>query len=226
MSTLRKLHKWLGLLVFIQVLLWTVSGLVISLVDAETAAGAPTRTAPAAPRPLASADILPLSSLSLPAPGLQEVRLSQVDGRPVYRLRGDHEIFLFDASSGEPVEVDAALAQRVAAASYAGEGEITGASLVENPHDLAGFEGSAWRVDFDDALGTRAWVDASDGRLLAHRNSRSGLVEFLLKLHFMDYNGGHDFNHPLIIGMGFAALWLALSGALLLISSLRRVGLR
>lgn len=81
-------------------------------------------------------------------------------------------------------------------------------------------------MDFDDALATRAWVDARDGRLLGHRNDRSALFESLLKLHLMDYDGGHDFNHPLIIAVAFVTPWLALSGALLRVFSLRRAGLR
>ena len=41
-------------------------------------------------------------------------------------------------------------------------------------------------------------------------------------LHTMDYEGRDNFNNPIVITIGFAALWLALSGFLLLFKSFRR----
>jgi len=39
----RKLHKWLGLLIGLQVLVWVLSGAIISLLDARTVSGGLTR---------------------------------------------------------------------------------------------------------------------------------------------------------------------------------------
>ena len=226
MKPLRTLHRWLGLLIFIQVLIWVGSGFIISLLDAETAAGGTLRLPPPEPVPLAGAALLPISDLPIERAGLETVGLIRVDGTAVYRLVSDQGVRLIHAQSGQPFTVDPAMAERIARRSYSGDGGTLGVIRLENPGELVNFEGAAWQVAFDDALGTRAYVDARDGRLLAHRNDRSALLEWLLRLHFMDYDGGHDFNHPLIVGAAFATLWLAVSGILLLISSLRRVGLR
>jgi hypothetical protein len=40
-------------------------------------------------------------------------------------------------------------------------------------------------------------------------------------LHTMDYRGRDNFNNPLIVTIGMAALWLSISGALLLLRSFR-----
>jgi hypothetical protein len=226
MKTLRTLHRWLGLAVFIQVLIWMGSGFLVSLVDMETAAGNTTRAAAVEPAPLSASSILPISDLAIERANLENIRLARLDELPVYRLQYAQGVRLLDAQSGDAVTVGPAMAERIARASYGGDGSVGRLERVESPEDLVGFEGAAWRVQFDDRLATRVFVDAEDGRLLAHRNDRSALVEFLLMLHFMDYNGGHDFNHPLIIGVGFVTLWLAVTGVLLLVTSLRRLGLR
>jgi hypothetical protein len=225
MRSLRALHKWMALLLFLQVLVWIGSGLIISLMDAAIAAGNTSRGDPAPAAPLAGEDLLAIDALALERGGLQSVHLSRIDGLPVYRLRYAQGVRLLDARTGAVVVVDREMAQRIAMQSYRDSGAIIRVERVDRPAELVSFEGPAWRVDFDDSLGTRAYVDASDGRLLGHRNDRSALLEFLLKLHFMDYDGGRDFNHPLIITVAFATLWLTVSGALLLIASLRRVGL-
>lgn len=222
----RILHKWLGLLVFIQVLLWTASGLVISWLDAGVAAGATTRAHEVAPQILDAPSLQPVATLAMRRDDLQSVRLMPVDGRPVYRLRYAQGVRLLDAVTGEAFIIDAERARRIGLDSYSGDGAVTGVERLEYPEELVGFAGAAWAVHFDDNLHTRAYVDANDGRVLGHRNNRSALVEFLLKLHFMDYGGTHDFNNPLIISLGFVTLWLVLSGSLLLVSALRREGLR
>ena len=226
MRTLRTLHKWLGLLVFLQVLIWMGSGFLISLFDREIAAGQTTLRAASEPVPLAGEALMPMTALPIEPDGLESLRLSLIDGIPVYRAQYAQGVRLLDARSGYTLILDGPMAERIARTGYNGAAEVRGIKRVDAPQELAKFEGSAWRVRFADDLGTRVYVDAADGRLLGHRNSRSAVQEFLLKLHFMDYDGGHDFNHPLIIGFAFLALWLAVSGVMLLISSLRRVGLR
>ncbi len=222
--TLRYLHKWLALLVFLQLLLWMFSGLVISLVDAGIARGSATLQV-AEPLSLVGAAPLPLDELDFPET-LESLGLVTVDGVPVYRVAGPNGVSLMDSQTGEVFTVDAERASRLARASYRGDGLINEVEFLAQPPALINSEGSAWRIGFGDKLDTDVYVDAADGRVLGHRNSRSAWVEFLLKLHFMDYTGGHDFNHPLIIALAVLALWLAASGALLLIGSLRRVGLR
>lgn len=224
MRRLRKLHRWLGLLVFLQVLIWMGSGLVISLVDAGVARGS-TTLQQVSTTPLDGVAPLALTALNLP-PTAESLRLTRIDGEAVYRLAMPETVRLLHAETGRPFLIDAERARRIAWASFAGDASIVSTTREQRPAALAKFEGTAWRVGFDDSLATDVYVDAADGRVLGHRNSRSALVEFLLKLHFMDYSGGHDFNHPLILVAAFLALWLALSGALLLVSSLRRVGLR
>ena len=48
---LRKLHKWVGLLIALQFVIWVGSGLVMSLLDHETVQGDTYRNGDAAPPP-------------------------------------------------------------------------------------------------------------------------------------------------------------------------------
>ncbi len=219
MKTLRKLHRWVGLLVFLQVLLWIGSGLLISLLDADLARGNATR-ADLVEAPLVTEALLPVSALPRPFAGIESVRLQHVADTLVYRVAGRDSSRLYDAFTGEPVLIDAARALAIARQSYR---TPPGEEMM--PAADAFFEETVWRVAFADRVETMVFVGTEDGHVLGHRNNRTELVDFLLTLHFMDYTGGHDFNHPLIVIAAILALWLTLSGALLLAASLRRVGL-
>lgn len=82
--------------------------------------------------------------------------------------------------------------------------------------------GAVWRAEFDDPSRTTLYFAADDARLVATRNASWRWFDFFWMLHTMDYRGRDNFNNPLVITVGTAALWLALTGFLLLFRSFRR----
>lgn len=220
----RKLHKWLGLVIGAQLVVWLLTGFLISLVDHKKASGEITRR-PAAPEiALAtSGPVIPLAELDLPARSIEAVTLENFVTGPVYRVVSDGATILLDASAGGVVRIDRSLADRIARDSYRGAGDVVAVErLVSGSDEVRDVRDPVWRVDFDDNLGTRVFVSEQDGRILAHRNSQWKLVDFLLMLHFMDYVRADSFNNPQIIAIGFGTLWIAMSGLLLIFNSFSR----
>ena len=112
-------------------------------------------------------------------------------------------------------------------ASYSGEGNsLSTQELQQGSDEMRGAPDALWRIDFSDPLNTRVYVSAEDGRVLAHRNDRWELLDFLLMLHFMDYIRADSFNNPQNIIIGFATLWLAFSGLILVFYSFSRKDFR
>ena len=224
MMFLRKLHKWLSLAIGIQVLLWVLSGCVISLLDAQTAGGRLTRQAIPNGSSLAEfGPLVGLENLPLAQEKVRSVALDTFFYRPVYRVALANSTLLFDAQTGRELIIDKPMAQRIALASYSGEGQLLDTQkLPQGSDEMRGVSGALWRSDFSDSLATRVYISAQDGRVLAHRNARWALLDFLLMLHFMDYERDDSFNNPQIIIITFATLWLTVSGFLLLFYSFSR----
>ena len=82
--------------------------------------------------------------------------------------------------------------------------------------------GAYWRVNFSDRANTSIYISASTGEILERRNSFWRVRDFFWMLHIMDYPGRKDFNHPLIITVALIAIWLGISGFLLLFGSFSR----
>ncbi|MCA0900094.1 MULTISPECIES: PepSY domain-containing protein [Microbulbifer] len=219
-ATLLKLHKWLSLLVGLQLAIWLVSGLGFSLLDGQIVSG----------RHLAEHQ--PQQSLQQPVAAygqaallqkytrgsVLDLQLRRLHGRDLYRVQTLAGVELRDATSGALVDVDAAMALAVARRDYAGADALLG-----TPEYLpaAGLEarkhrGPIWRVPVADTFNTTLYVSAEDGRVLERRNDYWRLFDVLWMLHIMDYSERQDFNNPLLIGVGFATLWLVLSGVWLL----------
>jgi hypothetical protein len=213
--SLRVLHKWIGLVIGLQLLLWTLSGAAMALIDMNEVAGGEIRVQPPARPP--AGDVWPKVQAALSRDPVTALSLRPLLGGHVYEVRSAAGVRLFDAQSGRPVPVDAALARAVAVQAYAGGGRVRAVeplgapALAVRDHALP-----IWRVDFADASNSSFYVSGTTGALLERRNDRWRLWDVMWMLHIMDYRDRASFNHPLIISLGFAAVWLAITGMLLL----------
>lgn len=224
MIFIRKLHKWLTLVIGAQLIVWLVTGTIISFIDQNDVGGGTTRQAVSGGAPDAPfVELFPTNQLRLGGNSVHSITLLRILRRPVYRVEQAGAVTLFDASTGDPVQIDKSLAEDIVRNSYNGIGEVTGSELSALGSDeVRDFEGPIWRVNIDDDLATRVYVSSGDGQVLAHRNSSWKLVDFLLMLHFMDYVRADSFNNPQIIIVGFGTLWIAISGLLLVLYSFSR----
>ena len=222
---LRRIHKWIGLIIGIQLVLWTLSGAVMSMLDHETVAGGPAAAAPPVQAPSSSG----WGEVQRRFAGqkVTAVAMRPLLGRYAFLVTTDAGPLLFDAESGAPVAVDATLAERVARAAYKGDAQVRGVSalreleLAVREHQLP-----IWRVDFADPANSSFYVSGTDGRLLERRSDTWRTWDFFWMLHNMDYANRTSFNHPLIVLIGFAAVWLAITGFWLLFRTAWRPDLR
>jgi Na+-transporting NADH:ubiquinone oxidoreductase subunit F len=218
MLFLRKLHKWLGLIIGLQLVLWAVSGVMFAWLDPDKVDGAGSVHA-VEPSVLSSTLIKadPATWLSnYPAQDLYDVRAISLADRWVWRVELRDRVELRAIEDGAPVKVDEAWLRRLALGRYAGGGRLVTATLQTQPDIASRASGPVWQVQFDDPQRTALYFAADDGHLIAARTASWRLYDFFWMLHTMDYWGRDNFNNPLIVTIGFAALWLSISGVLLL----------
>lgn len=222
MFLIRWLHKWFGLVLGLQFLLWAASGATMALLDHHKVSGEHTVRAPA---PLAApTQLVPIGELAtaIGAP-IHSVELRPLNDRYVYEVKTAAGTSMLDAASGEPVVVDAAAARGLAAAAYVGEGRITAIeSVTKHGLETRGLVLPLWKASFNDADNTTLYVAAATGDVVERRTDSWRLWDVFWMLHIMDYSSRTSFNHPLIITVATGVAWLALSGVILLLRSFRR----
>ena len=119
---MRKLHKWLGLIIGLQLIVWLLSGLVMSLLDQGIAGGRDTRAVSEPAGPLLDyGPLAPMSSLPLPEGEVLGLRLVTELEQAIYRVELVDQILLFDARTGVEIKIDFQRARTIATASYSGE---------------------------------------------------------------------------------------------------------
>lgn len=214
---LARLHRWLGLVIGLQLLLWLASGLAMSLLDPKAVDGSATRAShpppPAWPRDTRSPGAV-LAAFGAPA---ERVESDWLLDRPVWRVSHGESSALRDAYTGAPVEIDEATARAVAARDYSGAARAGAPEkLAAAPLEARGHAGAMWRVPFADEAHTTLYISAQDGQVLERRTDAFRLFDIAWMLHIMDYTGRADFNHPLVVMMAGGGTLLALSGLWLL----------
>ena len=223
---MRKLHRWLGLLVGLQLLIWIASGAVMSVLDAHVVSGEVT-DAREASRPPPSTDRPPLEPAQLLAAqrivAPTELQLIERLGRRLWRVQSELGVTLHDAYDGARVALDADDVWQIASAGYGGSGSIVAVDrLTTHTIEARDHELPLWRVQFDDEYATRFYIDPREAAIVERRTDAWEWFDVFWMLHTMDYSGRDDFNTPWVVLAAFAALWLALSGGVLLVQRLAR----
>ena len=224
MAIIRQGHKWIALILGIQLALWMLSGLGMAILPHSKVVGHHHKAAPAAPTPLselAGAEIGQPDALG--RGDIREIRLKNLNGRAVFETVTPDGSTLGEAVTGNTIIVSEALAGDIALKDYSGPGEISRTRLLtESTLEIRDHAPPAWRIDFSDPEQTSLYVSASNGEILERRNSYWRTFDVFWMVHIMDYVSRSSFNHPLIILTALVVLWLGFSGIALWWDSFRR----
>ncbi|TPE64451.1 PepSY domain-containing protein [Sandaracinobacter neustonicus] len=217
-SSAGRLHRWIALIVGIQLLLWVASGLFMSVVPIERIRGEHLKAVPApAVDPHALVPEIATALAALPPGKADRIEIRQMLGQPVLLLAGEGGARLFDARTGAPLSpISADTARALAAADFTGKGKPVSVSAVTAASPEYRGPLPAWRVDFDDAETTRLFVSADEGRVAARRTGLWRVYDFLWSLHIMDWRDHEDINNNWLRGASALALLLALTGVVLI----------
>jgi hypothetical protein len=207
--TIRKVHRYLGLFIGIQFLLWTISGIYFSWTDLDEIHGDQFRKPSVA---LSSFEGLNSPSL----PGGEKIRtlvLRQIGEEPYYFINGE---FLINARTGKMLqEISAGQARQVAALHMADDLSVLEVEKIYElgkHHEYRGRPLPAYVIHYDHPQNLKAYISANDGSFQSVRHRSWRWFDFLWMTHTMDYEGRDNFNTMVLRVFSFMGLITVLSG--------------
>ncbi len=213
-----QIHKWLALVVGLQVLGWVVGGLLMTAIPIE--------------RVRSEHHIAKVRPAALPAGGVLDhqaaaaaIGVEAVEATLKTTLRG--AVWVLKDAEGRAHVVDAATgrrmtpmpeqdARRFAGAQYQGRGRPVAARWFATAPQEAGKPGPLWRVDFNDAEKTSFYLSPDTGEVVSRRSNVWRLYDAFWRIHILDFKTGDDFNNPLIIAAAALTLPVVATGLILL----------
>jgi len=223
--TWRRIHRYLGLVIGVQLLLWTTSGLIFSWNSIKAVRGEHL-IREQSPIDLKNYELISIGDATEKVTEDQvvlSVELRTMLGRPVYELtleENDTHVFtLVDARSGKVLSpIDADAATRVAQNDFAENVEVRSVELIESVGSHSEYRGKelpAFRVVMEHPTDTAIYVSANRGVVTTRRSNQWRLFDFFWMLHTMDYQGRDNFNTWLLKTVSIFGLVTVLSGFVL-----------
>ncbi len=207
-------HRWLGLIVCVQLLAWSSGGLIFSLLDIDAVRGERDSTG-SPPRPLTLSMVggvvgvegVEVGTMTLIDRGLGATwEIRDIEGTRIARL---------DPSSGERLPlITEDEAAEIALADFTPGATVESVRLIESdaPLEFRGGPLPSYEVRLDHAKHPHYYISAITGEVLAKRNDSWRVFDFFWMLHIMDYGQRDNFNHILLTAFSVLAVLTAASG--------------
>ena len=210
---IRKTHRYLGLFIGIQFLMWTISGLYFSWTDIDDIHGDQFKNLQYQPK--AFQNLLSPAQLDVPK-GIRTIELRDINKIPYYWI---NEQQLFNALNGElKSEISKDEAVYVAKQYMKKELEIINVERITEvgkQHEYRERLLPAYVISNADNEALKAYVSVNDGKFQTVRHRRWRWFDFLWMTHTMDYEGRDNFNTTVLRAFSLLGLITVLSGFLL-----------
>lgn len=210
-------HKWLALIIGVQILVWIGTGLFFTLYPIEQVRSE-NRVRELTPIELADPDAAAVATIvrSTPHPTRLTIE-SRPEGSRIVAEYPDRTTALFDGRTGErlsPLNAETALSvarTRINTSATVRTETLVAAETTEYRGPLP-----AWRIEFNEPEKLAVYVSANTGLVTARRSELWRIYDTLWAMHIMDYRDHENFNHLPIIIVSVLALISTLGGIALI----------
>lgn len=221
----RRTHRYLGVLLGIQFLLWTISGLYFSWTNIDEIHGdLQHKHSPHLPAAFnfVSPGIV-LSSLAEKADSIHQIEVVNILQKPFYFIRyfsnKNLKSVLANAETGAiKPSITKEEAIKIAAANFEGQPNLKSAEYITavGSHDEYREKPlPAWKILFQHESNTNIYVAAQSGKVETFRNEKWRTFDLLWMFHTMDYKGRDNINNWVLRAFSIFGIITILSGFLL-----------
>jgi uncharacterized iron-regulated membrane protein len=231
---IRRTHRYLGVFIGIQFMLWTVGGLYFSWTNIDEIRGENRRhehEPTFSVRGFAKPDEA-IAQASANGAHVVKFQLIDIGGEPHYEVvaelpAGKKETIAFNAVTGvRRPQISESEANRIATESLKDPREIKSVVFLTDEnvgrhHEYREKPLPAWAVTFSD--GVTVYISATTGQIGATRGDKWRVFDFLWMLHTMDFIGRDDINNYLLRAFSILGILTVTSGFLLFFVSSKAV---
>lgn len=210
---IRKTHRYLGLFIGIQFIMWTVSGMYFSWTDLDEIHGDHFKK-----HHVEQTSFKNLRGLEelVPDREITSMALTDIGGEPYYLV--NEEIFVNAKTGKEKAELSRKDALYIANKHMREDLRVTGIEKITETgkhHEYRSGALPAYVISYDHPANLKAYVSTKDAsfRSVRHRDWR--WFDFLWMTHTMDYEGRDDFNNLVLRIFSLMGLITVLSGFVL-----------
>ncbi|WP_338359678.1 PepSY domain-containing protein [Yeosuana marina] len=210
---IRKIHRYLGLFIGIQFLMWTMSGLYFSWTDIDDIHGDQFRNLHYQPKSFRN--LINPSQLNV-IKGIKTIEIRDINNEPYYWINQKQ---LYNALSGELKDGISEREALYVANQFMDKSlkvsDIKLINEVDKKHEYREKLLPAYVISYDNDEALKSYVSLNDGKFQTVRHRSWRWFDFLWMTHTMDYEGRDNFNTIILRVFSLLGLITVLSGFLL-----------
>ena len=208
---IRKTHRYLGLIIGVQFLAWTISGLYFSWTNIDEIHGDQFRKE--LPPTFVYKDLIDIDSIPKE---INNISLVEILDTPFYWV---NKKLLYNARNGDvKTEITQEEALWVSKKHMRDDLKVFKVEKIKkvgNHHEYRGNPLPAYAIFYDHPQDVVAYVDAKSGMFQKVRYSSWRIFDFLWMGHIMDYQGRDNFNNLLLRIFSLFGIFTVISGFIL-----------
>lgn len=227
---IRKLHRYLGLIIGIQLFFWTVGGLFFVWSNMDQIHSDPYKKSISAfsdSLNLKSPTEILKESENVQFDSIKDIKLIQILSEPyyqykLYKIKNEsvlEEVVLYHAGTGvfQP-ELNKEQCIAIAKHAFLPSPKIKSATFLSeelknnNHHEYRRKPLPVWAVEFEHKQNVTVYVSPVYGEVMTFRNKSWRVFDFLWMMHTMDYKGRDNFGNYLIRIIASFSILTILSG--------------
>jgi len=228
----RKTHRYLGLFIGIQLMLWSIGGLYFSWTNIDEIHGDHLVNFPKNEIIIESNLLSPNEALirsGIDQNRINSIELKSVFDKTYYRIKTENSYVLIDAKTGDirnPISKEEAT--NFAKEIFKPNNDVKSIAFVtkDNISEHSQYRGGslpAWAVTFNHKSNSVIYISAQKGAFEKIRNKQWRIFDFLWMLHIMDFDERDDINNIILRGFSILSLLTILSGFILFYQSSRTI---
>ena len=216
-SKIRKTHRYLGIFLGIQFLMWTISGLYFSWTDIDQIHG--DHFLNLEYKQKSFKNLFNLSDIDIEE-GIKSIEIKEYSNKPYYWINNSKLYSAIDGKFKDGITKDEAL--YIAKKRIQSDLKISSIDIITETskhHEFRQRKGTgklpAYVISYDNDEALKAYISFNNGQFqtVRHRNWR--IFDFLWMTHTMDYEGRDDFNNLILRLFSILGLITVMSGFLL-----------
>jgi hypothetical protein len=229
----RKTHRYLGLFIGVQLLLWSVGGLYFSWMDIDKIHGDHLVNIPKDEIIIHDNLLSPDEALVMAGMDderIKSIQLKTIKNKNYYRLQKiDSSFILINAITGKTKKSMSKEEARIFAKKlFKPNDDIQDIEYItkDNISEHTQYRGGklpAWAISFNHSTNSVIYLSAEKGTFEKIRSKQWRLFDFLWMMHIMDFNERENFNNTFLKGFSILSLLTILSGFLLFYQSSRTI---
>ena len=210
---IRRAHRYLGLFLGLQFLMWTISGLYFSWTNLDEIHGDQFKNLDY--QPIAFNNLISPSEINYPEP-INRIEIRDIKEEPYFLI---NESFLFHARTGEIKKTISEEDAIYIANNYMKEGlEISNVETIYETgkhHEYREKLLPAYVINYKSDENLKAYISIKNAKFQTVRHRDWRWFDFLWMTHTMDYETRDDFNNKLIRIFSLMGLFTVMSGFIL-----------